>query len=142
MDPFLRLFDLIGVLARRRYQAAETYFSALGLKHTEARLLTLLGQEGGKATQDALSNMIFVDRSNAGRALKRLEQQGYVERRKDEADKRGNFVQITAKGRKAVAEISKIKKKMVQGFFGGLTKEEAGAVVEILGKALKNGEDE
>jgi DNA-binding MarR family transcriptional regulator len=136
MDNFQKLFDLIGVLARRRYQAAEQNFSALGLNHTEARLLTVLQQETGIATQDALSNRLLVDRSNAGRGLKRLEQRGYVERSENEGNKKTKLVQITAKGRQAVVEISKLRKKMAQNFFGDLKEDEAGAIAELLQKAL------
>jgi len=138
VDNFLTLFDLIGVLARRRYQAAEQHFSRLGLNHTEARLLTLLHQQKGTATQEALSNLIFVDRSNAGRALKSLEQDGYVERRKDATDKRTNHVQLTAKGRKAVTEIAKLKQEIAQSFFGDLKEDEAGRIVDLLKKAVAN----
>ncbi len=136
MNNFLTLFDLIGVLARRRYQTAEQHFSKLGLNHTEARLLTLLHQQNGTATQEALSNLMFVDRSNAGRALKSLEQGGYVERRKDEVDKRANLVQLTAKGRQAVTVIAKIKKTMAQSFFGDLEEDEAGQIVDLLKKVV------
>ena len=138
VNSFLTLFDLIGELARRRYQTAERYFSALGLNHTEARLLTLLRREGGIATQDALSNRLSVDRSNAGRALQRLEQDGYILKRQDDADKRANLVQITPKGRKAVVEISRLRKKMAQSFFGDLNEDEAGAIVNLFRKALRN----
>ena len=138
MDNFLKLFDLIGVLARRRYQMAEQSFSALGLNHTEARLLTLLDRENGRATQDALSNMLFIDRSNAGRGLKGLEAGGYIARGENEGDKRTRIVQITAKGKKAVAEISKLRKKMAQSFFGDLKADEAGRIAKLLQRALKN----
>jgi len=137
MNSLQALFDLIGVLARRRYQIAEQYFATLGLNHTEARLLTLLSKEGGAANQDALSNRLFVDRTNSGRALKHLEDEEYVRRRRDAEDKRANLVEITAKGRKAVTEISKLRKKMAQSFFGDLTEDEAGRIVELLGKGLK-----
>ncbi len=138
MDNFLTLFDVIGELARRRYHAAERCFVALGLNHTEARLLTLLGQQGGIATQDALSNLMFVDRSNAGRALNHLEQAGHIERRKDDGDKRTKLVQITAKGQTAVGDIAKLRREMAQHFFGALTADEAGSVVDLLSKALRN----
>ena len=138
MDNFLKLFDLIGVLARRRYKIAEQNFSALGLNHTEARLLTLLDQKKGIATQDSLSNMLFVDRSNAGRGLKHLEQGGYIERSQNKDNKKTKLVEITAKGRQAVSEITNLKKKMAQNFFGDLQEEEAGAVAELLQKALSN----
>ena len=140
MDNFLGLFDLIGELARRRYRAAERGFAALGLNHTEARLLTLLGQQGGTATQDALSDLLFVDRSNAGRALRHLELAGQIERRKDGADRRTNLVQITALGHATVAEIARIRGEMARGFFGALTEDEAGAAIALLSKAL-NDED-
>lgn len=138
MDNLFTLFDLIGVLARRRYQTGERYFSTLGLNHTEARLLTLLGREGGTTTQEALSNLIFVDRSNAGRALKRLEAGGYIERRKDNTDKRTNLVHITAKGDMTVVELSKLRIEMAQSFFGTLTEDEAGTILKILQKAIIN----
>jgi DNA-binding MarR family transcriptional regulator len=138
MDNLLALFDLVGVLARRRYQTAERYFSAIGLNHTEARLLTLLHQQGGTATQDALSNMLFLDRSNAGRAMKRLEHDGYVERCKHDADKRTNLVQMTANGRAAVAQIATLKSKMARDLFGDLADEEAGQILGLLGSPHKD----
>jgi DNA-binding MarR family transcriptional regulator len=140
MNSFHTLFDLIGVLARRRYQTAERCFSALGLNHTEARLLRLLLQEDDITSQDALSNLLFVDRTNAGRALKRLEKGGYIVRRKHDADKRTNLVQITAKGRKAVVEIAKLRNKVAQSFFGDLKEDEASAIVDLLRRALTNEE--
>jgi len=142
MDSITALFDLVGALARRRYQIAERYFSMLGLNHTEARLLTLLSQEGGTATQDRLSGLLFVDRSNAGRALKRLEREHYVVRKKDDSDKRTNLVEIDAKGRAAVDEISKLKKEMVKEFFGDLSKHDAAIIVSLFENSITNEEHE
>ena len=140
MSNRLTLFELIGVLARRRYQTAERCFHSLGLNHTEARLLTILDQQDGVATQDALSAFLLVDRSNAGRALKRLEKGGYIVRRKDDADNRTNLVQITGTGREVVAEVSRIRKAIAQTFFGDLTEAEAGAIVDLLQKTLTDEE--
>ena len=58
----------------------------------------------------------------------------------DASDKRANAVQITAKGRKAVAEIEKLKKKMAQVFFGDLKKDEAETLARLLRKAIANAE--
>lgn len=141
MDNLSALFDLIAVLARHRYQLAEKHFVKLGIIHTEARLLRLLDLEGGKAPQDVLSSMLFVDRSNAGRALKTLEEKGYITRIKDTADKRAYQVHITEEGQKMVAEIIKIGEIMVQSFFGKLTNDEAGIIVNLLNKAVSTNED-
>ena len=56
MKNFERLFDAIGAMARRRHTRADSALIALALNHTEARLLTLLQQEGGGASQDVLSS--------------------------------------------------------------------------------------
>lgn len=136
MDSFLELFDLVGVLARRRYQAGERGFSALRLSHTEARLLTLLQQAGGEAAQDVLSNGLSVDRSNAVRALQRLARNGYVIGRRDEADRRANVIQMTPKGSKMVVRIGKLREELAHRFFGDLQESEAGVVVELLRKVL------
>ena len=131
-DSVLALFDLIGVLARRRYRIAERYFAALGFNHTEARLLSLLRQEGGGVSQDALSRMLNVDRSNAGRGLKRLELAGYVERREGDADKRTNLVRMTGKGRKAATELSKLRKAIARDVLGDLSQDAARRIVDAL----------
>jgi DNA-binding MarR family transcriptional regulator len=135
-SPRVELFELIGVLARRRYQAAERSYAALALNHTEARLLKMLHDEGGSATQDALSRRLSVDRSNAGRAFKRLEHAGYVGRRKAEGDNRTNHVDITAEGREAAAEVRRRGDEMARSFFGDLTEEDAATIVTLLRKAL------
>lgn len=135
MSHFEQLFDLIGQLARRRRQMAEQQFDALGLNHTEARLLGLLHHRHAVA-QDALSAQLMVDRSNAVRALQHLEDAGYILRRKDDDDKRAKTVRLTDKGHKAVTEIAKLRKRMAHDFFGSLREDEAGQVVELLRKTI------
>jgi len=140
MDSFLTLFDMIGTLARRRYQAAERAFAALGLNHSEARLLSLLHEADGKTTQDKLSAGLLIDRSNAGRALKKLEAEDYIRREKDAADKRTNHVTITKKGEKAVNDIAEMRVGMAERFFLDLEEKDAEKIVALLQKALpKNG---
>ena len=135
-SPREELFELIGALARRRHQLAERRYLSLGLNHTEARLLRLLANAGGATTQDALSRRLSVDRSNAGRAFKRLEQAGYVARRKDEADSRTNLVDITAAGRDAAAEVERLGGELAQTFFGELTDADVASAAALLRKAL------
>ena len=138
-DPREELFDLIGVLARRRHQSGERGFARLGLNHTEARLLAMLAAEGGPATQEALSRRISVDRSNAGRAFKGLERAGYVSRRRDEADSRTNLVEITPEGTRAAAEVDRLRSELARAFLAGLSETEAATVVRLLRKGSAAG---
>lgn len=135
-EPLLRLFEIIGVLARRRFQTAERHFSTLGLNHTEARLLILLVESGGASAQDALSNQLYIDRTNAGRALKRLEQGGYITRGKDETDKRANKVTITPVGREAVKDIAALRQAIAEEVLVGLSTQDLDNVADRLMKTL------
>jgi DNA-binding MarR family transcriptional regulator len=47
--------------------------------------------------QEELSSFLNIDKANTARALSKLEQQGYVERRIDEEDKRAYKVYLTEK---------------------------------------------
>jgi DNA-binding MarR family transcriptional regulator len=136
MSSSIQLFDLIGELARLRYHAADRHFAALHLNHTEARLLSVLQRQGGAASQDVLSGALTVDRSNAVRALQHLQSAGYIRRKRDRADKRANLIQITAKGRKKVAAISRIRKKMARELFGKLTKKQADVAARLLRRVV------
>lgn len=131
------LLELIGVLARRWHQAAERGYGALGLNHTEARLLAMLAGEREATTQDVLSRRISVDRSNAGRAFKRLEREGYVTRSKAGADARTNLVEITPEGRRAAREVARLRRELAGSFFGDLGAEDAATAAGLLRNALR-----
>ncbi|MGB4439178.1 MAG: MarR family transcriptional regulator [Sedimentibacter sp.] len=60
-----------------------------------AFLLHLYRQDG--ATQDELTSYLYIDKSAAARAVKSLEQKGFVTRSKDDEDKRFNRVYLTPK---------------------------------------------
>lgn len=134
--PHDDLLELIGVLAHRWHQAADRGFARLGLNHTEARLLRVLAAEREATTQDVLSRRIAVDRSNAGRAFKRLEQEGYVTRSKAGADARTNLVEITDAGRKAAREVARLRRELTGTFFGDLDEAGAATAVDLLRKAM------
>ncbi len=129
------LFDLIGELAQRRFRMAERSLVVLGLNHSEARLVSVLAEEG-TMTQDALSASLTVDRSNAGRSLKKLEGRGYIVRHKDEIDKRTNLVAITDEGRGVAEHVGDIRDNLVEMLLGNLTAEDTREVVHRLRKVL------
>ncbi|WP_210495371.1 MarR family transcriptional regulator [Patulibacter sp. SYSU D01012] len=134
-DARTELFEVVGVLARRRFQAAERAYAPLGLGHTEARLLGMLAAAAEGATQDALSRRLSVDRSNAGRALKRLEQAGHVERRRSPADSRTNLVAITRSGRALARRVADLRGQIADELFAGLSATEAAEAAALLRRA-------
>ncbi|WP_156823362.1 MarR family winged helix-turn-helix transcriptional regulator [Woodsholea maritima] len=134
------LFDAIIVLARQRYHLAEKAFGTIGLNHSEARVLKRLSERGGEATQDTLSADLVIDRSNTGRALKRLESAGLITRRKDEGDKRTNWVALTAQGEDKLAAIAGVRQDMIKQVFKDLSEDDAATIMTLLGPSLQANE--
>lgn len=129
-DKYHALFDLLGELARRRFMLAEHCYAALALNHTEARALQLL--RTAPLAQDQLSAQFMVDRSNVGRAVKRLEQLGWVERQPNPADKRTSLLQLTRQGQQHAEQVLAIKQQIIDEFFQGLDADAASVVYGLL----------
>ncbi|MCC7479292.1 MarR family transcriptional regulator [bacterium] len=125
------LFELLGELARRRFQSAESSFARLGLNHSEARLLKLLSAAGGQAAQEELSAGLGIDRSNSGRALKSLEQQGLILRSAGE-DKRRKLVRLTAEGRRKATAAGRLRGEIISAFLGRLSEADAAELCRLL----------
>lgn len=138
-NSYSELFDLVGELAQRRFRLAERALLALELNHSEARLVSILGREG-TMTQDALSASLTIDRSNAGRSLKKLESRGYIVRHKDEVDKRTNVVAITDKGRKLTPRVDRVREELVSTLFRDLDEQDAKVIVRLLRRAIPDDE--
>lgn len=66
-------------------------------------LLTL--REGGASSQAALGRRLGIDRSDLHAVLNDLEERGFVERVRDERDRRRNAVALTAAGGRALAAL-------------------------------------
>jgi len=71
------------------------------------------------ATQDELSSYLYIDKAATARAIKSLEEKGYVIKSKDNLDKRYNRVYLT---NKAIAYKDKIR-EAVWGWNKLLTKD-------------------
>lgn len=67
---------------------------------------TLLAlREGGAASQAALGRRLGIDRSDMHAVLNDLEARGFVERVRDERDRRRNSVALTAEGARALERL-------------------------------------
>lgn len=131
-EPYVALFELLGELARARYSLAEQGYAPLGLNHTEARVVHLLSQAA--IAQDQLSARFMVDRSNVGRAVKSLEQQGLVVRQANPADKRTSLLALSASGQQLALQLGGTKQQIMAQFFQGLEPDEASVVYGLLKK--------
>jgi DNA-binding MarR family transcriptional regulator len=99
-------------------------------------LLSLSHNEG--VTQEEMSCKLFIDKGTTAKAIKRLEDEGYVKRSVDDKDKRAYKVYLTEEGRKVTAEISEVLHDWNDILTSGFTEEEKGIALNLLQRMLEN----
>ncbi len=109
MDAPLRLTQLpswlLSEAARRGHQLVSEGFAAEGVRKAHFTVLVAL-DEHGSASQAELGRRLWIDRSDMVAVLNDLEAAGYVERARDERDRRRNVVALTPSGIDALARLN------------------------------------
>jgi DNA-binding MarR family transcriptional regulator len=106
----------------------------LGMKLKEYFALSQLRDEG-RMTQASLCGAINVDANYMVLMLNDLESAGYVERRRDPADRRRHIVELTDGGREAIARAEQAMDEMEDEVFGPLNAEERETLRDLLVRA-------
>ncbi|WP_455538561.1 MarR family winged helix-turn-helix transcriptional regulator [Terrisporobacter sp.] len=84
-------------------------------------------------SQEQLSKNLIVDKAATARAIKSLEEKGYIIRNKDENDKRTNRIKLTQKG----IEIEGRLKELLEQWNSGITSEIGSETMNIALDVLK-----
>lgn len=97
---------LISILHRQSQIYINCVLKEYGITSAEYAFLLYLYKKDG-ITQDDLSTYLYIDKSATARAIKSLEEKGYIIRSKDSVDKRCNRVYLTEKAKSHEDEIKK-----------------------------------
>jgi DNA-binding MarR family transcriptional regulator len=106
----------------------------LGIKLKEYFALRELRDEG-RMTQASLCSAMNVDANYMVLMLNDLESGGYVERRRDPADRRRHIVELTTAGHEAIERAERAMDAMEDDVLGGLGAEERATLRELLERA-------
>lgn len=90
--------------------------------------------------QQGLGQMLMLDPNNCVLLLNDLDDSGYVERRRDPADRRRHIVEITAAGVAALEEAERKLETLEDEVLGNLSQAERAELHHLLSKAL-DGQD-
>lgn len=101
-------------------------------------LVQLLQQDG--VSQETLSLQLGLDKATTARALRRLEQLGYVERKLDRRDRRAYQVHVTRKAKKLRPTLWEVTSAWDALLLGGLGKKKQRRVCELLELLAENAE--
>jgi DNA-binding MarR family transcriptional regulator len=129
--------NLLMRLSRDVHRRATQDVIGIGLKHFVT--LDYLREQGG-TTQAQLGNTLHLDKNNCVILLNDLEEEGYVERRRDPTDRRRHLVEMTPAGVKAL-ETAEVKLETLEDqVIGELSDAERATLQELLAKALRCGQ--
>jgi len=90
------------------------------------------------SSQQEISNILNVDKATSGRAIRKLVDAGYVERKQNPEDGRVYNVFLTEKGREIVPIIRKILSQWTGVLLSNFTQEEKELVMQLLEKMYQN----
>jgi DNA-binding MarR family transcriptional regulator len=129
---------LLTQLSRVIYRRATE--EVIGMRLKQLIALDHLREE--TCLQQGLGQMLMLDPNNCVLLLNDLDEMGWVERRRDPADRRRHLVEITPKGRRALEEAERKLESLEAEVLGNLSGDERVRLHDLLAKALDGQEDE
>ena len=106
----------------------------------QARYMEIIGDHPG-ISQEAIARMECVDKGAVARAIKKLEVEHYVVRKRNKQDYRAWCLFLTERGEEVYLGREKNCKDMEALMFKGFTDEEIDTLVELMDRVTKNIED-
>jgi DNA-binding MarR family transcriptional regulator len=108
----------------------------LGMKLRQLTLLGYLRDRGGSLAQQVLCEWLWIDPNSCVLLLNELEELGYVERRRDAADRRRHVVELTETGRAALERGERAREGLEDEVLANLSEAEREQLRALLARAL------
>lgn len=114
---------------------ASVYSARFDLSRDEWRVLAALGESGTMNTQAALL-FTTLDKVQASRAVRRMEDRGLIRRERDAADRRNRILRLTPAGRALYRRIVPVVKSREAYLLQGLDEGERAALDGVIERLL------
>ncbi len=100
-------------------------------------MILLCLEEFGTSSQREVADRLRLDPSDLVGFVDRLERAGYVERRRDDRDRRRYALEVTAAGRRAVRERARVAERMNAELLSELTPQDRNRLRDLLRRAVR-----
>ncbi|SET23807.1 MarR family winged helix-turn-helix transcriptional regulator [Paenibacillus sp. NFR01] len=127
----------IGMIARALDSISNIEFKELQLSKGQYLYLVRIYENPGMI-QEKLAEMLKVDRTTAARSIQKLELQGFIERRSDDANKKIKRLFTTEKGDQAYPFLKREGDHSDAVAISGFTGEEAETLFQLLHRVRRN----
>ena len=144
MDISEKLLIAIVRVSEAYKKDSSAIFKNYGLTFAQYTVLRVLeGSENRQNTMGNVSKIMLVSGANTTPIAKRLEKSGFLIKRSDPRDDRLTILELTPKGRQAIANIETEKNELLRWYLPGYTDERKNdiltAVRDILYRVKHNG---
>ncbi|MCW4005748.1 MAG: MarR family transcriptional regulator [Candidatus Bathyarchaeota archaeon] len=130
-----------GRLISRLYQNISIYIDSklkdYGIGSGQISFMIALQQEDG-INQEELTAKLGVNKATTARAIAKLAKEGYVYRRRDEADNRAYKIYLTKKWQETGPKVESVLQRLTETLSTGLNEDERAAVVRLLEQMSQN----
>jgi DNA-binding MarR family transcriptional regulator len=120
MESSSFLLKRLGMLAKER--TLDAYEEAGFSPYHYATLAVL--DEGTRETQGEIADVLGYDKGQLVGILDELEERGFVERRRDPSDRRRHVVSLTPGGRRALARLRTLARRIDDDYLAPLSEED------------------
>ena len=127
----------IGKYISQLYRKGSSFISKelnqLGIGYGQVMFLLELYRQDGRS-QEELSEILNIDKGTTARAIKKLEQECFVIRTKDEMDKRAYKVYLTQKSKDLKKDVFAVMMNWEENITSKMTVEEVDMMIMLLKK--------
>lgn len=127
----------ISILFRSGTMYFNQKFENLNIGSGQYPFLVFLFKNSG-VTQEEMSSKLFIDKGTTAKALKKLEEAGYIYKKEDEKDKRAYRVYLTNEGKEITEVVFKVLHNWNDILTSGFTDEEQAFALTLLNKMIIN----
>ncbi len=136
-DTARHISRLVSQLYRSRRIFMNNRLKDTGIKGPSYMILTTLDRNPG-STQDAVAQLIAIDKSGIARAARELETLGYIRRETDDENRRQNRLYLTESGRSVLPVIRESFSEWGAKVTEGMSSEQIEQVIALLEMMSEN----
>ncbi len=129
--------NLVHRLIHREHHFINPGITGSGIGRGQGLVLRTLAENDGM-TQTEIAEKLDIRPSSLGELVMKLEENGFVERRQNENDKRVINVYLTEKGREIEKEFINLRQQSAESWCAELSEHEKALLSELLGKLISS----
>lgn len=128
-DLFLKLYDRFNRLESKRFFYKD-FLEELTM--IEMNTIVVIGKDGNRKKMSEIANNLGVSMGTPTVTVDRLIKKGFVERDRDEEDRRQVIVRLSEKGQHAFCDIVEMKNNIMKKLFGVMEHNQLEALISML----------